>query len=92
MPIQTYAYDLATNVRTLIVPPSTQPQEVCIHNHEHSQNKEIFVGNSGVTTANGMHAVATQTSVINLGPGDDLYAISGENGTVNIRVLVVKQD
>ena len=92
MPIITYAYNLAQNVRTLVVPASTQSQEVCIHNHEHSLNKEIFLGNSEVTTTNGMHAVATQTSIITIGPGDDLYAISGENGTVNLRVLVVRQD
>lgn len=92
MPVFTYAYNLAQNVRTLVVPASTQSQEVCIHNHEHSQSKEIFLGNSQVTTANGMHAVATQTSVITLGPGDDLYAISEETGTVNLRIMVVRQD
>jgi hypothetical protein len=92
MPIITYAYNLAQNVRTLVVPASTQSQEVCIHNHEHSQNQEIFLGNETVTVANGMHAVATQTSIITIGPGDDLYAISGETGTVNLRVLVVRQD
>jgi hypothetical protein len=92
MPVFTYSYDLAQNVRTLVVPASAQSQEVCIHNHEHSLNKEIFIGNSGVTTTNGMHAVATQISVITLGPGDDLYAISAESGTVNLRIMVVKQD
>jgi hypothetical protein len=39
-----------------------------------------------------MHAVATETAIISLGPGDDLYAISAENGTVNLRIMVVKQD
>ena len=92
MPVFTYSHNLATNVRTLVVPASTQPQEVCIHNHEHASSKEIYLGNSGVTTTNGMHAVATQTSVITLGPGDDLYAISAEAGTVNLRILVVRQD
>jgi hypothetical protein len=90
MPIETYAYDLVANVRRLVVPARTMPQEVCIHNHEHNQNHEIFLGNSGVTLANGMHAVATQTSIITLGPSDDLYAIANQNS--NLRIMVVTQD
>lgn len=92
MPVYTYSYDLAEDVRTLIVPPRPVSQEVCIHNHEHALGKEIFIGNASVSVTNGMHAVATQTSIIRLGPGDDLYAISTENGTVNLRVMVVVQD
>lgn len=91
MPVKTYAYDLAQGVRTLVVPPDVEPQEVCIHNHEHAISKEIFLGNSSVTVANGMHAVSTQTSIITLPPGDELYAISGEIGTVNLRIMVVTQ-
>jgi hypothetical protein len=37
---------------------------------------------------NGMHAVATQTSVIQLLPMDELYAIADSN--CNLRILVVK--
>ena len=89
MPVQTFGYDLVQNVRTLVVPPSVEPQEVCIHNHEHSQNKEIFLGNETVTVANGMHAVATQTSIITLEPNDSLYAITANSGGANLRVMVV---
>ena len=92
MPIATAQFTLTSNVRQQIVSASTQPQHVCIHNHEHNLNKEIFIGNSTVTTTTGIHAVATQTSLITIGPGDDLWAISGENGTVSLHVLVVKQD
>jgi hypothetical protein len=88
MTVKTYGYDLVANVRTLVVPPSTGVQHVCIHNHEHSQNREIFIGGPDVTLANGMHAVATQTSVIQLLPMDELYAIS--NVDCNLRILVVK--
>ncbi len=88
MTVKTYGYDLVANVRTLVVPPSTGVQHVCIHNHEHSQNREIFIGGADVTLANGMHAVATQTSVIQLLPMDELYAIS--NNDCNLRILVVK--
>ena len=88
MAVKTYGYDLVANVRTLVVPASVGVQHVCIHNHEHSQNREVFVGGSDVTLANGMHAVATQTSVIQLLPMDELYAIADSN--CNLRILVVK--
>jgi hypothetical protein len=88
MTVQTYGYDLVANVRTLVVPASVSVQHVCIHNHEHSQNREIFIGGSDVTLANGMHAVATETGVVQLLPGDELYAIA--NNSCNLRILVVK--
>jgi hypothetical protein len=91
MPIRTYGYDLVQNVRTLVVPASVEPQEVCIHNHEHNQNHEIFLGNETVTVTNGMHAVATQTSIITLPPGDELYAITSTAGGCNLRIMVVTQ-
>lgn len=89
MPVKTFGYDLLQNVRTLVVPPSVEPQEVCIHNHEHSANAEIFLGDQTVTVTNGMHAVATQTSIITLEPNDALYAITANNGGANLRVMVV---
>ena len=88
MTVKTYGYNLVANVRTLVVPPSTGVQHVCIHNHEHSQNREVFIGGPNVTLDNGMHAVATQTSVIQLLPMDELYAIANQD--CNLRILVVK--
>ena len=88
MTVQTYGYNLLANVRTLVVPPSTGVQHVCIHNHEHNQNHEIFIGGPDVTVTNGMHAVATATGTVQLLPMDELYAIS--NVDCNLRILVVK--
>jgi hypothetical protein len=89
MAINTYGFDLVQNVRTLVVGASVSVQHVCIHNHEHSQNKEIFIGGADVTVDNGMHAVATATGVVQLMPGDELYAITSQTG-LNLRILVVK--
>lgn len=89
MPVQTYGYNLVQNVRTLVVPPAVEPQEVTIHNHDHSQNVQIFYGNETVTVNNGMHAVATTTSIITLQPNDALYAITSNNGGANLRIMVV---
>jgi hypothetical protein len=88
MTVKTYGYDLVANVRTLVVPPSTGVQHVCIHNHEHNQNHEIFIGGPDVTLTNGMHAVATATGVVQLLPMDELYAIANQD--CNLRILVVK--
>jgi hypothetical protein len=91
MPITTQQFTLAENVRQRIVVPDVNSQHVCIHNHEHSQNSEIYIGNATVTTSTGIHAVATQTSMITIGPGDDLWAISDTDG-VEMQVLFIKQD
>ena len=88
MTVQTYGYNLVANVRTLVVPPSTGVQHICIHNHEHNQNHEIYVGGPDVTLANGMHAVATETGQVQLLPMDELYAIANQD--CNLRILVVK--
>jgi hypothetical protein len=89
MPIQTFGYDLVQNVRTLVVGSSVSVQHVCIHNHDHNANKEIFIGGADVTVDNGMHAVATATGTVQLLPGDELYAITAQTG-LNLRILVVK--
>jgi hypothetical protein len=88
MTVKTYGYNLVANVRTLVVPASVGVQHICIHNHEHNQNHEIYVGGPDVTLANGMHAVATETGVLQLLPMDELYAIANQNS--NLRILVVK--
>lgn len=89
MAIFTYGYNLAANVRTLVVPPSTSPQHVCVHNHEHNQNYEIFIGGDDVSLTNGMHAVATTTGTLTLYPNDALYAITDHDGA-SLRILVVR--
>jgi hypothetical protein len=91
MPISTAQFTLTANTARQIVPPDRMNQQVIVHNHEHSQNREIFIGNSGVTITNGLHARSTETLYVNIGPGDDLWAVSDDNN-VDIHVLVVKQD
>ena len=88
MTVKTAGFNLVANVRTLVVGASVGVQHVCIHNHEHNQNHEIFIGGPDVTLENGMHAVATATGTVQLLPGDELFAIA--NTACNLRVLVVK--
>jgi LysM repeat protein len=91
VPISTAQFSLPNNIRQQIVSPDRMPQHVCIHNHEHSSNSTVYIGGPDVTTANGIHAQATLTSQITIGPGDSLWAIS-DTADVNIQVLIVKQD
>jgi hypothetical protein len=89
MAVKTYGFDLVQNVRTLVVGASSSVQQVSVHNHEHATSKEIFIGGADVTVDNGMHAVATATSTVQLLPGDELYAITSQTGC-NLRILVVR--
>lgn len=91
MPILTSQHTLSANIAKQIVAPHHLAQHVCIHNHEHALSSKIFIGNSSVTPTTGIHAVATQTSMITIGPGDDLWAISDDNN-VEIHILIVRQD
>lgn len=91
MPISTYQYTLPANSRVQIVSPDTQAQHVCIHNHEHASNSTIYIGGADVTTSNGIHAQATLTSQITIGPSDSLWAIS-DTANVVLHVLIIKQD
>lgn len=91
MPISTQQFTIGTATPTLIVARDVMSQEVLIHNHEHSANSVIYIGNSSVGTATGLHARATETLKLTVGPNDELYAISNTNN-VEIHVLRVRQD
>ena len=90
MPITT-AHFLVGTTRVQIVAPDSQPQHVCIHNHEHATSREIYIGGSDVTASNGIHAVATQTSQLTLQPGDSLWAVA-DGANRELHVLITKQD
>jgi hypothetical protein len=91
MPVHTAQFTLAADVAQQIVAPDNQAQQVCIHNHEHSSNSTIYVGNETVTTITGIHSRAGETSTVFLGPGDSLFAIS-DTDDVQIHVLRITQD
>jgi hypothetical protein len=90
MPIVTQQFNLTNGVRQRIVNSMGNPQQVFVHNHEHSKNTEVYIGGSNVTLANGIHETSTSTLQITIGPDDELYAIA--DGNAEIHVLIVKQD
>lgn len=90
MPIVSEQFSVGT-VAVQIVPPIGQPQHVCIHNHEHSSANNVFIGGPDVTINNGIHAQATLTSQITIGPDDELWAIA-DGGTNELHILRVLPD
>lgn len=90
MPIYQARFTLGTGSATRIVAPSVEPQHVWIHEADHSESTEAYLGNSSVTASNGMHLHPAQTIEMILNPNDSLYAISGQGAPI-IHVLRVTQ-
>ena len=91
MPLTTHQYTLETATATQLCPPDIQPQTVWVHNAEHAQADEIYIGNSSVSIASGLHVHSDQTLKIELDPGTSLWAISDTVGS-RVHVMCIKQD
>jgi len=90
MPITTAQYTLSNVTATKVVSAEVMQQTALVHNGEHGSHI-IYLGDSGVTSSNGMHLDAETTLTLPLDPGSDLWAISSQNGTL-LTKLVIKQD
>ena len=91
MPLTQAHYTLGTATPTKVCPADTQPQTVWVHNSEHAQSDEVFIGNAAVTTADGLHIHSDETFKIDLDPGTDLWAISDTAGSI-VQVMRITQD
>jgi hypothetical protein len=60
----------------MVVPADDNPQQVVLHNHEHANNHEIYLGPAGVTAATGLHLIHSETLQLTVAAGDELYAIA----------------
>lgn len=90
MSIYTALHTLGT-AAILVVPPSTQPQQVTMHNQTKSSNEYIHIGNADVSLTNSMHLDPAQTIRVNLMPSQSLYAISDPAG-LQLGVLAIRKD
>ena len=90
MPIYQARYTLGTASATQIVAPDVEPQQVWIHEADHSASTELYIGNSSVTASTGLHLHAAETINITVNPNDGVYAISGQ-GAPTVHVLRVTQ-
>jgi uncharacterized cupredoxin-like copper-binding protein len=91
MAIYSAQHTLSETVATLVVPPSTQPQEVHLHNMTKSSNEYIHLGNSEITLTNSMHIDPGESVEITLMSGQELYALSDPAG-LTLGVLAVRHD
>jgi hypothetical protein len=89
MPIVTSQVAVGTT-RVKIVLPQSGNQHVIIHDHDHSRNNEVFIGDSTVTITTGLHVPKTETIQLDLPAGDDLWAIASEN-SVSLQIAAVRQ-
>ena len=74
-----------------VVPPSTQPQHVTMHNMTKSSNEFIHIGNADVSLTNSIHLDPAQTITITLQPSQSLFGISDPVG-LKLGVLAVRKD
>lgn len=91
MPITTAHYTLGTATPVKVCEADSIPQTVWVHNAEHAQSDEVYIGNAGVTVNNGLHIHSDETLEIVLDPGSDLWAISDTAGSI-LQIMRIAQD
>lgn len=91
MPITTAHYTLGTATAVKVCEADSIPQTVWVHNAEHAQSDEVYIGNAGVTVNNGLHIHSDETLEIVLDPGSDLWAISDTAGSI-LQIMRIAQD
>jgi hypothetical protein len=85
MSFDVQAFSLGT-APTLIAHATFNPMRVLVHNHEHANNHDIYLGGSAVTVSTGLHLLETDTVEIYLAAGDLLYACANTSN-VECRVF-----
>ena len=91
MPLTTAHYTLETAAAVKVCEADSIPQTVWVHNAEHAQSDEVFIGNADVTVDNGMHIHSDETLQIVLDSGTELWAISDTVGSI-LHVMRIAQD
>lgn len=64
---------------------------VWLHNHDHQQTHDIYIGDASVSASTGMHIVSSGTiGPVGLAPGEVIYAISSEQNGVPLQVFATR--
>lgn len=91
MPITTDKYTIGTASATKVVPFDSMEQNVLIHNTA-TGDEIIYIGGADdVTSTDGTILVAEERISIDVGAGDEVYAIGSTEG-IELRVLRVTTD
>lgn len=91
MPIHNSLFTLSDTEATLVVPMDSMTQRVTLHNNERNPNRHIHFGNENMTLENSLRIDRGETLNLELGPGDELFAMSDGDG-YELGVLRVTQD
>lgn len=91
MPIKHDLITLSETVPTKVAPLDHQPQVVHLHNMTKSSNEYIYLGDADVSTTNSIHIDPGESIRIDLGPSDELFAVSDPDG-LELGVLRITQD
>lgn len=85
-------YTVAESTRVLIASADNMPQDVIIHEADHSSSTTTFIGDSAVTGTTGLHIHNGETLQLTLRPGDELYAYSTQGAPVVHVIQIQKND
>lgn len=91
MPIKTDSYTVGTATAVKVVAADSMEQNALIHNNSTGEAVIYIGGTDEVTTSTGTLIEAEERISIDLGSGDELWAISDTDG-INVRVFRVTQD
>lgn len=91
MPIDIDSYTVGTATAVKVVPADPMEQNALIHNNSTGEAVIYIGGSDAVTTNTGTLITAEERISVDLGAGDELWAISDTDG-INVRVFRVIQD
>lgn len=93
MPIFTAQIELAQDVPQLIVGSDNQAQEVHIHNHEHAQGRDLYIGaTNAVDETTGHHVLAETDIKFWLNPGDELWGMTPDGAGCLVTVIRIQKE
>lgn len=93
MAVITTNFSLEKDTPVMIVGPDNMMQEVHIHNHEHAQGRDLYVGpDSSVSDTNGHHILAESDVMFRLVPGDALWGMTPDNAGCDVTVLQIQKN
>jgi len=91
MPIDIQSYTVGTATAVQVVPADTMEQNALIHNNSTGDAVVYIGGADTVSSSDGTLITAEERISIDLGAGDELFAIASEAG-INVRVFRVTKD
>lgn len=91
MPIINAQYTVAEDTRVLVAQADNMPQDVWVHEADHSESTTLYLGDETVTGSNGLHLHAADTIKMTLMPGDKLYAYSTQ-GAPTVHILQIQKN